>query len=64
MIRQQAALSDPLAALEAHPDAAAIATALIGQLEALSDAERDYKGLTLEQTRVVARLREIAGPAA
>ena len=55
---------DPLAALEAHPDAAAIATALIGQLEALSDAERDYKGLTLEQTRVVARLREIAGPAA
>ena len=52
---------DPLAALERHPDAAAIAKALIAQLEALDAAQLAYKGLTLERTRLVARLDEIAG---
>ena len=40
---------DPLAALEQHPDAAPIAASLIAQLEALSDAQVAYKGLTLER---------------
>lgn len=52
---------DPLAALEAHPDATAIAGALVGQLLELNPAQLDYKGLTLERDRLVARLGEIAG---
>ena len=51
---------DPLAALERHPDAAVIDKTLIAQLEALDNAQLDYKGLTLERTRLVARLDEIA----
>lgn len=50
---------DPLAALEAEPDAAAIATALAEQLMALDPAQLDYKGLTLERDRLVQRLRVI-----
>ncbi len=51
---------DPLAALERHSGAARIAAALIEQLEALDAAQLDYKGMTLERDRLVARLGEIA----
>lgn len=51
---------DPLAALERHSDAPRIAAALIEQLEALDAAQLDYKGMTLERDRLVARLGEIA----
>jgi dimethylamine monooxygenase subunit A len=54
---------DPIAALETHPDAAAIAVAVIGQIEALTPEQAAYKGLSLERDRLVARLREIAQPA-
>ena len=50
---------DPLAALERHPDAARIAATLIAQIEALNPEQLDYKGLTLERERLVARLREV-----
>jgi hypothetical protein len=54
---------DPLAALERQPQAGRIAAALIEQLLALTPAEIDYKGLTLERDRLVARLAEMAGGA-
>lgn len=50
---------DPIAALEAQPDAARIAAALIEQLLELSPEQLDYKGMTLERDRLVSRLREI-----
>ncbi|UJW84176.1 heme-dependent oxidative N-demethylase family protein [Devosia sp. SL43] len=52
---------DPLERLAAHPQAPAIATALIEQVTALSDEQADYKGLTLERPRLLARLAELAG---
>jgi hypothetical protein len=51
---------DPLAELEKLVDGPSIATALIDQLQALDAAQLDYKGLTLERDRVIARLSEIA----
>jgi hypothetical protein len=51
---------DPLAALERQPEAGRIAGSLIDQLEALDAAQLDYKGLTRERDRLVARLDEIA----
>ncbi|MEO6014323.1 MAG: DUF3445 domain-containing protein [Devosia sp.] len=51
---------DPIAALEAHPDAARIAAALIAQLSELSEAQLEYKGLLVERARLVSRLAEIA----
>jgi hypothetical protein len=51
---------DPLAALEQQPEAGAIAAALIVQLNELNAAQLDYKGMTLERDRLVARLGEIA----
>lgn len=51
---------DPLAALERQPEAARIAAALAAQLEELSAEELDYKGLTLERGRLLARLGEIS----
>ena len=52
---------DPLAALERHSDAPRIAAALIDQLLSFNAEQLDYKGMTLERNRLVARLREIAG---
>ncbi len=52
---------DPLEELERHSDAPRIARALIGQLLSFTAEQLDYKGLTLERDRLVARLREIAG---
>ncbi|WP_439599674.1 heme-dependent oxidative N-demethylase family protein [Devosia sp.] len=54
---------DPLARLEQHPEAARIAGSLVAQLTALGAVELDYKGLTLERDRLVARLAEISASA-
>ena len=51
---------DPVAEIEKQPDAPRIAAALIDQLHALDPAQLDYKGMTLERDRVIARLGEIA----
>ena len=51
---------DPVAEIEKQPDAPRIAAALIDQLRALDPAQLDYKGMTLERDRVIARLGEIA----
>jgi len=51
---------DPLEAMEAQPNAAELARALIGQLRAYTLPQLDYKGLTLERDRLIARLEEIA----
>jgi hypothetical protein len=53
---------DPLAALERHSRGPQIAAALIAQLEALTDQQLAYKGMTAERERVIARLRELALP--
>ncbi len=53
---------DPLERLEGHADAAKIAASLMGQIEALTPEQLDYKGLTREKERVVKRLGEIAEP--
>jgi hypothetical protein len=52
---------DPLEALERHSDAPRIAAALIEQLGSFNPEQLDYKGITLERDRLVARLREFAG---
>lgn len=52
---------DPLAAMEQQPNAAELAQALISQLQAYTPQQLDYKGLTLERDRLIARLEEIAG---
>ena len=57
---------DPLTTLEAQPEANRIAGALAEQLLALDAAQLDYKGLTLDRDRLVARLGMIGlapGPA-
>lgn len=51
---------DPLAALEAQPEAPRIAAALAAQLGELNAEQLAYKGLTAERDRLVARLRAIA----
>jgi len=53
---------DPLETLEQHSRGREIAAALIAQLEALSDEQLAYKGMTAERGRVTARLRELALP--
>jgi dimethylamine monooxygenase subunit A len=52
---------DPLERLERHSDAPRLASALIEQLNAFNTEQLDYKGMTLERDRLVARLREIVG---
>lgn len=52
---------DPLEALERHSDAPRIAGALIQQLLSFNAEQLDYKGMTIERDRLVARLREIGG---
>jgi hypothetical protein len=51
---------DPLEALETHPDARTMIPALVTQLEGLTDEQLEYKGMTLERDRLLARLRETA----
>lgn len=52
---------DPLAAIEKHPERAALAASFADQLEGLDEAQLDYKGLTADRDRLVAVLRGIAG---
>lgn len=49
---------DPIERLERHENGAEIAASLAGQIAALSPEQLDYKGLTLEKDRVLARLAE------
>jgi hypothetical protein len=51
---------DPLEALETHADARTIIPALVAQLETLTAEQLDYKGMTRERDRLIARLREAA----
>ena len=51
---------DPIERLEAHDNAPSIAAALIEQIEDLTPEQLDYKGLTREKVRVLARLGMIA----
>lgn len=50
---------DPLRMLSAHPDRAALAASLADQLEAMEEAQLDYKGLTADRDRLVERLRSL-----
>lgn len=51
---------DPLTQLERHPDRAALAESFAVQLEAMEVEQLDYKGLTADRDRLVARLRAMA----
>ena len=51
---------DPLEVMEQQPNAAELARALIEQLQAYTPQQLDYKGLTLERDRLIARLEQIA----
>ncbi len=48
---------DPLDALDSHAEGAAIARALIDQVNALTPEELEYKGLAVEKDGVIRRLR-------
>jgi len=51
---------DPLAVLARHPDRATLATSFAEQLNALDQAQLDYKGLTADRDRLVAFLDGMA----
>ncbi|UCI09166.1 heme-dependent oxidative N-demethylase family protein [Mesorhizobium sp. B1-1-8] len=51
---------DPLAVLARHPDRATLAASFAGQLDALDQAQLDYKGLTADRDRLVAFLHDMA----
>lgn len=51
---------DPLESLERHPNGGEIARKLVDQLEALSEEQLAYKGMTGERERVVRRLQLLA----
>ena len=48
---------DPLKVLAGHPDRATLAPSFAAQLNALDEAQLDYKGMTADRDRLVARLR-------
>lgn len=50
---------DPIKVLARHPDRKALATAFAAQLMALDEAQLDYKGLTADRDRLVARLEQM-----
>jgi hypothetical protein len=52
---------DPVEKLLGHPRQKEIALALIAQLDALTQEQLDYKGLTQEKARVIERLKELTG---
>ncbi|SFB64150.1 Protein of unknown function [Rhizobium sp. NFR07] len=52
---------DPVAAILAQPNARELATSMADQLEAMSDAETAYKGLTEKRAEMVALLRKTEG---
>ncbi|WFP78401.1 DUF3445 domain-containing protein [Mesorhizobium sp. WSM4906] len=51
---------DPLAVLDRHPDRATLAASFAEQLNALDQAQLDYKGLTADRDRLVAYLNGTA----
>lgn len=51
---------DPLKVLARHPDRATLAASFAAQLEALDQAQLDYKGLTSDRNRLVAFLADMA----
>ena len=51
---------DPLAVLARHPDREKLAASFADQLVALDQAQLDYKGLTADRDRLVARLHAMA----
>ncbi|TPL04722.1 MULTISPECIES: DUF3445 domain-containing protein [unclassified Mesorhizobium] len=51
---------DPLKVLDAHPDRAALAASFVEQLNALDQAQLDYKGLTADRDRLVEFLSGMA----
>ena len=53
---------DPFDTLARHPDGAALARSLHGQISELSAVQLAYKGLSEERARLLARLAQIAGP--
>lgn len=52
---------DPVTAISRQPDAPRLAASLADQLQAMSDAQIDYKGLTEKRAGLVDLLRQIAG---
>jgi hypothetical protein len=54
---------DPLKVLARHPDRATLAASFVEQLNALDQAQLDYKGLTADRDRLVAFLGGMAGAA-
>jgi len=51
---------DPLQVLAHHPDRATLAASFAGQLNALDQAQLDYKGMTADRDRLVASLDGMA----
>jgi len=51
---------DPLSVLARHPDKAMLASSFAAQLEALDEAQLDYKGLTADRDRLVETLNTMA----
>jgi hypothetical protein len=51
---------DPLATIEKNPQGGALAASFAAQLEALDEAQLDYKGLTADRDRLVEVLRGMA----
>jgi dimethylamine monooxygenase subunit A len=54
---------DPIHVLETHPEGAALARAVVEQVQALSPEEIAYKGMTDERDAVLARFQRIADAA-
>lgn len=52
---------DPLEALERHAEGARIAAEIAAQLADLTPEQADYKGMSAERDRILARLAEFAG---
>ncbi|TIT49341.1 MAG: DUF3445 domain-containing protein, partial [Mesorhizobium sp.] len=53
---------DPLIVLARHPDRAMLAASFADQLLALDEAQLDYKGMTADRDRLIARLKALALP--
>jgi hypothetical protein len=51
---------DPLRVLARHPDRATLAPSFAAQLNALDESQLDYKGMTADRDRLVARLRAMS----
>jgi hypothetical protein len=51
---------DPMTALERHPERSTLAASFAEQLAAMEMAQLDYKGLSADRDRLVARLRAMA----